>query len=62
MEPMKIFFNSLGEIYNFWIKFFPNDKKKEIIDLKVIKQTLENIRLNDFEIIQKKINFIFKNI
>ena len=57
IEPMKIFFNSLGEIYNFWIKFFPSDKKKEIIDLKVIKQTLENSILNDFEIIQNKNKF-----
>ena len=57
IEPMKIFFNSSGEIYNFWIKFFPNDKKKEIIDLKVIKQTLENSILNDFEIIQNKNKF-----
>ena len=57
MGPMKIFFDSLEKIYNFWIEFFPNDKRKEINDLKTLKKTLENSILKDFENIQNKNKF-----
>ena len=59
-EPMKVFFESLKKISNYWNRFFPTDKKEENNKLKNIINIFENGTLTDFENFKKEYNFYIK--
>ena len=47
VESAQKHFNSLKLIYNYWTKFFPKEKKKELIDLGKTIENFENKKLKD---------------